>query len=63
MTLEWTATASTEWYVRNSLIGMDKVSFTAWPVYPLAAALDAPAAVTWQTSGEIPFTGRTDPDE
>ena len=60
VTLEWTATASTEWDVRNSLIGVDKVSFTAWPVYPLAAALDAPASVTWQTSSEIPFTGRTD---
>ena len=60
--LEWTATASTQWDVRNSLIGVDKVSFTEWPVYPLAAALDAPATVTWKTSGEIPFTGRTDLD-
>ena len=62
VTLEWTATASTQWDVRNSLIGVDKVSFTEWPVYPLAAALDAPATVTWKTSGEIPFTGRTDLD-
>lgn len=57
--LRWKATAR-PWGTDNSWIGVDEVSWNPIPVRDLVEALDSPASVKWETSPEIPFTGRVD---
>lgn len=57
--LRWTARASS-WSSNDSWLGVDEVSWTPLPLRPLAESLDAPPPVKWETSAEVPFTGRDD---
>lgn len=56
VTIEWKFTAR----FGGNWAAMSDIEWTPWPEVALTEALDTPLQVAWETSGELPFKGRTD---